>query len=86
MKEFHLEIVCPSGKAFDGNAQKLVVSTQDGPICIMAGHIDYFSALKNGSVRITTAEHGERSADCTGGIMSVGQNKVRIVTNSFEWN
>lgn len=84
MKQFFLEIVTPNGKAFEGNAEKLVVSTTEGPVCIMGGHIDYFAKLEQGTARIV-CDGKERQGICTGGVMSVQGGRVSLAAVKFEW-
>ncbi len=84
MKQFYLEIIIPGGRAFEGNAGKLVVPTSEGPVCILAGHIDYFAKLERGYARIVTDE-GERKATCSGGVMSVSAGRVTVAAVEFEW-
>ena len=83
MKQFHIEIVAPEGRVFDGNITRLVTDTPCGPVCIMAGHIDYLTQ-SSGNVRIVT-ETKQRRAHCTDGILTVTHGKAVLVTESFEW-
>ena len=84
MKQFYLEIVTPTGRVFEGEAQRLTVPTVEGPVCIMAGHIDYFAKLDKGSARLV-AEGNERTAYCSGGVMSVSDGRVTVSAMEFEW-
>ncbi len=84
MKQFHFKIVSPRGAEFDSDIVRLVTDTPNGPVCIMAGHIDY-CARCSGNVRIVT-EHEQRRAHCTDGILTVKQNRAVMVTTQFEWN
>ena len=83
MKQFHLEIVSPEGKVFEGDITRLVTDTPGGPVCIMAGHIDYCTQ-SSGNVRIVT-EKEQRHAHCGDGILTVTHGKAVLVTESFEW-
>lgn len=84
MKQFHLDIVSPDGKVFEGEIVRLVTDTPSGPVCIMAGHIDYCTQA-SGKLRIVT-ESKERRASCADGILTVKQNRAVMVTTQFEWN
>ena len=84
MKQFHFKIVSPRGAEFDSDIVRLVTDTPNGPVCIMAGHIDYCTRC-SGNVRIVT-EHEQRRAHCTDGILTVKQNRAVMVTTQFEWN
>ena len=82
---FQLQIVTPDGLAFEGEAEKLSVRTQDGIIGILARHIDYVAPLGMGEAVITDAEGNVRRAACIGGMVSVHGGKVRLVATTFEW-
>ena len=47
-------------------------------------HIDYATALVPGEASVLTAE-GERFAACSGGMLSVNDNHVRLMATTFEW-
>ena len=83
MKQFHLEIVSPEGKVFEREIARLVTDTPCGPVCIMAGHIDYCTQ-SSGNVRIVT-ETKQRRAHCGNGILTVTHGKAVLVTERFEW-
>ena len=66
MKEFHVQIVVPEGKVFDGSVNALSVMTTEGRIGILAGHTDLFAPLGIGELKLSCAD-GERRAACSGG-------------------
>ena len=84
MKQFYLEIITPAGRVFEGEAERLTLPTTAGPVCIMAGHIDYFAKLEIGSARLTV-EGKTREARCAGGVMSVSDGRVEVTTMEFDW-
>ncbi len=81
---FHLQIVTPDGLAFEGEAEKISVRTQDGIVGILARHIDYVAPLGMGEAVITVDGKARRAA-CIGGMVAVHQGKVRLVATTFEW-
>lgn len=84
MSVFRLQIVTLDGLSFDGDAEKLVVRTVDGDVCILPGHISYVTALGMGEAKIW-ADGKTRSAACIGGMLSVSENVVRLAPTTFEW-
>lgn len=84
MREFHLQIATPDGQVFDGNAEALLVRTDNGEIVIMHGHTDYFSTLGTGRARLT-ANGAVRDASASGGFVSVRGGVVRLVCTTFEF-
>ena len=81
---FRLQIVTPDGLAFEGEAEKLSVRTQDGIIGILPRHIDYVAPLGMGEA-VVTVDGKERRAACIGGMVAVQQGTVRLVATTFEW-
>lgn len=82
---FHLQVVTPDGLAFEGEAEKLSVRTQDGLIGILPHHIDYVAPLGMGEAVITEPEAKIRRAACIGGMVAVHSGAVRLVATTFEW-
>ena len=85
MSAFNLKIVTPDGLIYDGQAEKLIVRTRGGDVCILARHTDYISALGLGECRVTDDKGNVRSAACIGGMVSVLSGSVTLVPTTFEW-
>ena len=85
MSVFHLKIVTADGKFFDGEAERVLVRTIDGDVCILAKHIPYLTALGMGEGRVTGSNGETRRAACMGGMLSVMDNEVTLIATTFEW-
>ncbi|MBQ8082133.1 MAG: ATP synthase F1 subunit epsilon [Clostridia bacterium] len=83
---FHLQIVTPDRMAFDGEAERIILRTVNGDICILAHHIDYAAPLGIGEAKLVDAEGKESVAACAGGLLSVHDNEVRVMATTFEWS
>ena len=81
---YHLQIVTPDGLYFDGQAERLIVPTVEGPVAILARHINYVTALGMGPAKVVT-EQGERTAACIGGMLAVTGSETKVVATTFEW-
>ena len=84
MTPFSLKIVTPDGLIYDGMAEKLVVRTPGGDVCILARHMDYVAPLGMG-MAIVEANGKRRTAACIGGMLSVKAGDVTLVPTTFEW-
>ena len=84
MSTFSLQIVTPDGMHYDGEAEKLLVRTVTGDVCILARHCDYVTALGMGEAQVVL-ENERRRAACIGGMLSVTGGRVRLVPTTFEW-
>ena len=85
MKPFHLQIVTPDGLCYDGNAESLLVRTDDGDVEILAGHTDLLAAVGIGRVRIK-ADGKDRYASAAGGFLTVARGEVKLVAITFEFS
>ena len=84
MTPFNLKIVTPDGLIYDGQAEKLVVRTTGGDVCILARHLDYVAPLGMG-MAVVEANGRRRNAACIGGMLSVKAGEVTLVPTTFEW-
>ena len=85
MATIHLTVVTPEKKFFEEDAQKVIVRTTGGDVCILPNHIDYAASLGVGEARITTAGGEVKKAHIEGGLLHVASNVVEIISNHFEW-
>ena len=83
MATFHLQIVTPDRMVYDGQAERVIVRTLRGDVCILARHIDYAAPLGIGEARVTDAEGATRVAVCS--MIGVDGGEVRIMATTFEW-
>lgn len=84
MSTFHLQIVTPDGGFYDGDAEKLIVRTIGGNVCILPRHSPYVSALGVGEACVVIDGQRRRAA-CAGGMLAVTKENVRLVATTFEW-
>lgn len=85
MATFHLQIVTPDRMVYDGQAERIILRTVNGDVCILAHHIDYVAALGIGEGRMTDGEGNTRAAACSGGMLSVAGGEARVMATTFEW-
>lgn len=84
MKTFNLQIVTPDGLFYDGEAEKILVRTAGGDVCILASHTDFVAPLGMGVAKVTI-DGKVRKGACIGGMISVMKGEVRLVPSTFEW-
>lgn len=85
MANYHLRIVTPDRLVFDGMAEKLIVRTLEGDVCILANHINYLAPLGIGEAKVVAEGAQPRSAALNGGMLSVVDNDVNVIATTFEW-
>lgn len=84
MSNFHLQIASPDGMVYDGEAKQISVRAIDGDVAILAGHIPYVTALKGGECRVYIDDE-IKTGECSGGILSVTKEVVRLLSSDFNW-
>ena len=85
MATFHLQIVTPDRMVFDGQAERIIMRTVRGDVCILARHIDYAAPLGVGEATVVFEDGTERTAAASGGLLSVASGEVRVMSTTFEW-
>lgn len=85
MATFHLQIVTPERMAFDDEAERIVIRTVAGDVCILAKHIDYTAPIGIGECHVVDAEGKSRKAAVSGGILTVYSGEVKAMITTFEW-
>ncbi|MBE5780022.1 MAG: ATP synthase F1 subunit epsilon [Clostridiales bacterium] len=86
MATFHLKIVTPDRMVFDGDAERIVIRTVAGDVCILAKHIDYTAPIGIGQCHVVDAEGKSREAAVSGGILTVYGGEVMAMATTFEWS
>ena len=84
MKAFPLEIVTPDGLEFSGQAESLLIRTNDGDVELLAGHADFLGSLGIGRARIIAGGES-KLASLAGGFVSVKGGRVKVVATTFEF-
>ena len=85
MKSFKLQIAAPDGLRYDGEATQLSVRGIAGDLAILAGHIPFVTALKDGECRVYLEDGKIRRAHAKGGMLIVSKETVRPLSSDFEW-
>ncbi len=85
MNTFKLQIAAPDGMRYDGDAVQISVRGIEGDLAVMAGHIPFVTALKSGECRVYTDEKTIRKANCSGGMLMVSKDCVRLLSSDFTW-
>ena len=85
MNTFKLQIAAPDGMRYDGDAVQISVRGIEGDLAVMAGHIPFVTALKSGECRVYTDDKTVRRASCSGGMLMVSRECVRLLSSDFTW-
>lgn len=86
MANLRLDILCPDGEIFSGEAKSILVTTTEGQIQLLAGHADLIAALGTGVAKLTLTDGTERVAAASGGFITADKNGVRVIATTFEFS
>lgn len=82
--KFLLEVVTPDRSFFYGEIEMAIVRTTEGDIGIMKNHEPIVAPVSVGSIRIKEDKEFKNAA-CSGGFLTVDEEKVIIITDAAEW-
>ena len=85
MNTFNLVISSPNGNLFEGKAERIILRGSEGDLAVMAGHIPFITSVKPCQCKITLDNGEEKSGSLNGGLLTVSEDKVTLLSNSFKW-
>lgn len=85
MNTFKLTIASPDGNKFADSAQMITARGIDGDLAIMAGHIPFVTALQPCECKVVLPDDSEKIGLIDGGLLTVSENGVTLLSGSFEW-
>ncbi len=85
MNTFMLTIATPDGNRFSGEAEGLYLRGAEGDLAVLAGHTPFITSVQPGGCRIELPDDTDRTATLDGGLLTVGNNKVTLLSGSFCW-
>ena len=86
MNTFMLTVATPDGNRFQGEVEGLFLRGTEGDLAILAKHTPFFTAVKPGACSIDTPDGNRRTAHTEGGLLSVGADRVTLLSDSFRWD
>lgn len=78
-----VDLVDAVGKVWSGKARLVSAPAADGQIGILAGHTPILSVLRDGEVRVQTAEGEQLAWHVDGGFLSVDSDTVTVVVDAL---
>lgn len=82
--KYHLEIITPQRRFFEGEVEALTFTSSDGSMCIMRGHAPMVATVSIGEIYIDTGE-ARKIAVCSEGIVDVYAEKTLLFAQTVEW-
>lgn len=84
MKTFKLTISTPQGNVYENDVTMLSVRGVEGSLAIMANHIPFITATKEGDIRIYDEGKEETVASASSGILTVTKDGATLLCGNFK--
>jgi F-type H+-transporting ATPase subunit epsilon len=81
-----LTIVTPSGEAFQGPVQSVVLPGVEGDFGVLAGHEPFLSALRVGGLELTGEDGRKRFACTSRGFAEIHGDSVSVMVGTCEFS
>ncbi len=85
MSNFHLVISTPDGHIFEGDAAMLSLRGVSGDLAILAGHIPFVTSVVPCDCKVELEDGEEKIGHTEGGILTVSNEAVTLLSGSFSW-
>ncbi|MBQ7338360.1 MAG: F0F1 ATP synthase subunit epsilon [Clostridia bacterium] len=85
MRTFALKISTPDGNLYDAPAVRITLRGCEGELAVLAGHVPFVTAVKPCDCRVETEDGQERTGHTDGGILTVSETGVTLLSGSFHW-
>ena len=85
MKTFPLRIGTPDGLIYEGEVERVICRTMTGNQAILAGHINFCTALGMGEATVVFPDGERKTAACIGGMLSMMNGVCRVLATTWEW-
>ena len=86
MNTFSLTVATPDGNQFQGEVIGLFVRGAEGELAVLAGHMPFITSVQAGKCRIHLPDDDEKSATVDGGLLTVSDKTVTLLSGSFQWD
>ena len=86
MNTYSLTISTPMGVQFSGEVIFLSLRGVEGDLAIMAGHTPFITTVLPCRCKLILPDESEKLAQLENGLLTVGGDKVTLLSDSFAWN
>lgn len=86
MKTFKLVVSSPDGNVFEGDVTAVYVRGADGDLAVLSGHIPFITPIQAGACRLILADGTKKTANTKGGLLTVNNDSVTLLSDSFIFN
>ena len=80
MSNFKFIVLTENGTVYDSLANKVIVTTTNGEITVLKGHIPLIATVKSGRLVIFD-ENGEHKYKASNGVLKIEKDKTTLMSN-----
>ncbi len=80
MSNFKFIVLTENGTIYDSLANKVIVTTTNGEITVLKGHIPLIATVKSGRLVIFD-ENGEHKYKASNGVLKIEKDKTTLMSN-----
>lgn len=84
MNTFLLNVSSPDGDKFKNDAVKIILRGTEGDLAVLAGHIPFITSVKPCVCKIEFEDGSVKTARTDGGLLTVSEKCVTLLTGYFE--
>lgn len=85
MKTFLLNISSPDGSLFNGQVTQITLRGAEGDLAVMAGHVPFITSVQAGECCVHLEDESVKKARTEGGLLTVTNDSVTLLTSSISW-
>lgn len=85
MNTYRLTIASPDGTIFQDEVIQISLRGANGNLAVFAGHIPFITSVQPCDCKVELPDHSERIGHTDGGLLTVDQERVTLLSGSFCW-
>lgn len=86
MSAYLLTISSPDGNLLNEKVKRLSLRGAEGDLSILAGHTPFVTTVKPCNCKIELANGDEKYGHIDGGLLTVSEDGVILLSSTFHWN
>lgn len=86
MNTFLFTVSTPDGNLLNEQVCAVFVRGTEGDLAVLAGHEPFVTTVKAGKCRVEFEDGSEKIGSSDGGILTVFENKVSLLSGTFKWD
>ena len=86
MRAYNLIISSPDKTEFEGKVKRIILRGANGDLAVMADHVPFVTSVKPSDVKILMEDDTLKIGFTKGGLLTVSEDKVILLSSTFSFN